>query len=57
MLRFLLLMVLPVWVCIYTVQFGRWVGSKRNVPGAVAAYAIAGLSFCGSGWILWRLTH
>jgi len=57
MLKFVMMMVIPLWACIYTIQFGRWVGKKQNAVGAMAAYVIAVMVFCGSGWVFWRANH
>jgi glucose dehydrogenase len=57
MLRFAASMLIPLWVFVYTVQFGRWLNRKKLLLGAVAAYVIAGLSLLVSGVVLWRVYY
>jgi glucose dehydrogenase len=55
MLRFAVAMLIPLWVFVYTVQFGRWLHKKRLALGAYSAYVIAGLSLLVSSVVLWRV--
>ncbi|WP_157061735.1 hypothetical protein [Alicyclobacillus ferrooxydans] len=57
MFRFIMTMLIPIWVGIYTFQFGRWVKTKQNPVGSYAAFIIAVGSVATSGWVLWRITH
>ncbi|QSO55442.1 hypothetical protein JZ785_15110 [Alicyclobacillus curvatus] len=57
MFRFMILMLIPLWVLIYTIQFGRWVWKKQNRSGTFAIYFIGIGAFMTAGWILWRMSH
>lgn len=54
MLRFVVIMVMPVLVFIYTLSFARWLKSRKNTPSA-PAYLIAVLSLGISGYVLWQM--
>lgn len=56
MFRFLAMMLIPLWILIYTVQFGRWVGRRGNWLGATAAWGVGVVAFGAAGFILWRVT-
>lgn len=55
MLNFALAMIVPLWVCFYTVQFGRWIHRREAAKAAVSAYALAVVTFVVSGAVLWRM--
>ncbi|GMA50218.1 hypothetical protein GCM10025857_15750 [Alicyclobacillus contaminans] len=55
MLRFLAAMVIPLWVLVYTVQFGRWMHKKRLRVGAWSAYTVGAAAFVAAGVVLWRV--
>ncbi|MCF8563882.1 hypothetical protein LLE49_03890 [Alicyclobacillus tolerans] len=55
MFKFVLAMLIPLGVAIYTVQFGRWMLRKRLGLGAVSAFALAVATFSVSGVVLWRI--
>lgn len=55
MLKFLCSMLIPLYVLIYTIQFGRWMQKKRLTQSAVSAYAVGTVAFLVSGIVLWRI--
>jgi uncharacterized membrane protein YhfC len=55
MLKFLCSMLIPLYVLIYTIQFGRWMQKKRQTQSAVSAYAVGTVAFLVSGCVLWRI--
>lgn len=55
MLKFAFVMLLPLGVLIYTIQFGRWMQGKQLFLAAVSAYVLAVSAFSLSGFVLWRL--
>lgn len=55
MLKFAISMLIPLWIAIYTVSFGRWMHRRGSDFGAFAAVLLSVLSFCASGAALWRM--
>lgn len=55
MFKFGLVMLIPLGVSIYTINFGRWMQAKRLILAAVSAYVLAVATFGLSGVVLWRL--
>lgn len=55
MLKFILVMLIPLGILIYTIQFGRWMQAKKLPAAAVSAYVLGICAFGLSGVVLWRL--
>jgi hypothetical protein len=54
-LKFIFSMLLPLYVLIYTIQFGRWMQKKRQTQGALSAYTVGTIAFLVSSVVLWRM--
>gem|GEM_PF-5435851 len=52
---FTVLMLVPLGICIYTVNFGRWLHSRRQILGSVSAFTLAALSLAAIGAVLWTV--
>jgi len=55
MLKFGMLMLIPIWIFIYTISFGRWLHRKREWMGASSVYLLAAGSVTLSSFVLWKL--
>lgn len=55
MLKFLMVMIIPVMIFIYTMSFMRWMARKREIAAAVSAGVLALISLAVGGASLWRL--
>lgn len=59
MFKFIVIMVVPVLIFLYTCSFGKWLmvrkRSHATVMGGQAAYVIALGSLGLSGFVFWRL--
>ncbi|MCL6516769.1 hypothetical protein [Alicyclobacillus sp.] len=58
MLSFVLLMLIPLWMLFYTVQFGRWLSRRRQSASDVQVWPVYGIglvSFALSTYVLWRM--
>lgn len=55
MLRFLAAMLIPAWIFLYTIQFGRWMQKKDLLVAAVSVYVVACLAVAVAGAVLWRV--
>ncbi|MCY0888143.1 MAG: hypothetical protein OWQ59_06750 [Alicyclobacillaceae bacterium] len=55
MFKFLLAMLIPLGIFIYTWSFGHWMQKKRQWMGAFSAYALALCSASTTGIIFWRM--
>ena len=51
---FILQMIVPAAVAVYTFNFGRWMHRNHNKTGACGAYALAALSFGLTAWVLMK---
>jgi hypothetical protein len=45
-IQFILMMLIPLGVTIYLLNFARWMKSRGHRRGATGAYLIAALTFC-----------
>ncbi|SFU91807.1 hypothetical protein [Alicyclobacillus macrosporangiidus] len=56
MLSFVLLLIVPLWMLFYTVQFGRWLRRREGQNVMVwPVYGIGAVSFGLSVYVLWRM--
>lgn len=54
MVIYALTLVIPLWVAVYTISFGRWLTRHQEGP-AFPAYTLAVLSLAVSSTALWRI--
>ncbi|MBL0388781.1 hypothetical protein JJB07_19450 [Tumebacillus sp. ITR2] len=47
-------MLVPLWIAVYTFNFGRWLGKRDHRSGSWGAYLFAMLALGVSGWMLIR---
>lgn len=55
MFKFLIAMIIPVMIFIYSMSFMRWMAKKREIAAAISAGALAVISLAVSSVSLWRL--
>ncbi len=55
MLKFIASMLIPLWIFVYTVQFGRWMQKKKLRVAAVSVYVVACLSVAVAGAVFWKV--
>ncbi|PWK12847.1 hypothetical protein [Tumebacillus permanentifrigoris] len=48
------MMLIPLWVAVYTFNFGRWMHKRGNVAGTWGAYLFVALELGVSGWVFLR---
>jgi fumarate reductase subunit D len=53
-LTFILQMLLPLWIAVYTFNFGRWMHKRDDRAGSWGAYLFAVLALGISGWVVLR---
>lgn len=56
-LKFIYLMLIPIGITIYTLNFGHWMRRRGNIIGAMGAYVIAILAFCLAAVVAYRGVH
>lgn len=54
-LSYLVSMLIPLYILIYTIQFGRWLHRKKELRAAWSAYTLGAVSFISAGFALWRI--
>jgi hypothetical protein len=54
-LKFIASMLIPLWIFVYTVQFGRWMQKKKLRVAAVSVYVVACLSVAVAGAVFWKV--
>ncbi|KEO82018.1 hypothetical protein [Tumebacillus flagellatus] len=47
-------MLVPLWIAVYTFNFGRWMRKRDHRSGAWGAFLFAALALGISGWMLVR---
>lgn len=56
MLKYIMTMIIPLIILIYTLSFGHWIQRRqRQWQGALSAYMLGVLAFAVSGVVLWRM--
>jgi hypothetical protein len=56
MLKFIVAMLIPLWIAIYTVSFARWLRRRKDSFAAwISAYLLSIVSLGVSGVALWRI--
>ncbi|GMA63234.1 hypothetical protein NZD89_25605 [Alicyclobacillus fastidiosus] len=57
MLRFILAMVIPVIIFIYTMSFTRWMSSQKHLVAATSAALLGVVTLFASGATIWKLLN
>ena len=55
MIQFVIVMVISLYITIYTAVFGHWMQKQRLRAGALSAYVIAGITLALTGMLMWRM--
>jgi hypothetical protein len=48
-------MLIPLWIFVYTIQFGRWMQKKKLNIAAASVYVVACLSLAVAGAVFWKV--
>jgi hypothetical protein len=54
-IRFFASMLIPLWIFVYTIQFGRWMQKKKLNIAAASVYVVACLSLAVAGAVFWKV--
>ncbi|MFB5192298.1 hypothetical protein [Alicyclobacillus fastidiosus] len=57
MLRFIVAMIIPLIIFIYTMSFTRWMGRQKHLAAATSAALLGVMTLVASGATIWKLLN